>query len=68
MLKLNRTRIDEIKEIVDNVYARLEYLEKILARAKCKDEDAWKYTALDIMEQIYDRLSEIRRKLDSLDN
>ncbi len=65
---MEKERIDEIKEIVDNIFARMEYLEKILARVKCQNGDSWKYSILDVIEQIYDRLSEARHKLDSLEN
>jgi len=62
---MKKEEIDEIKDAIDNIFVRLEYLEKILARVKCSEE-SWKYNVLDLMEQVYDRLSYIRRKLDFL--
>ncbi len=62
---MKEEEIDEIKDAIDNIFVRLEYLEKILARVRC-NEDSWKYNVLDLMEQVYDRLSYIKRRLDFL--
>jgi len=53
---------DELLELIDGIYARLELLEKAIARAQCSSE-GWRYNALDLVEQVYDLLSTLRAKL-----
>jgi HEAT repeat protein len=60
----NLNRVDRIEELVDKVYVRLEYLERIIARASCSGRDGWKYSALDLLEQVYDVLSAIKKELE----
>jgi hypothetical protein len=64
---VKRENLLKLKEIIDNVYVRLEYLERIISSASCPGSDAWKYNVLDVLEQIYDMLSKLRKEVDELE-
>jgi len=52
-------------ELVDRVYVRMELLEGILARAaRSGDSRGWVYQAMDVIEQIYDHLSALKKRIE----
>ena len=51
-------------ELLDQVFVRMELLEGVLSRIASKSEEGgWVYQVMDVMEQIYDYLSMLKKKI-----
>ena len=51
-------------ELLDQVFVRMELLEGVLSRIASKSEEGgWVYQVMDVIEQIYDYLSMLKKKI-----